>query len=506
MNSALRRHSDLRDWLDAVDDLGELRHVRGADAHLEIGALTEMLPRRADPAPALLFDKIPGYPAGYRVLTNSMASLRRLALTLGLSDTVRGLDLVDTWRQRMRCLPMIPPQFVERGAVQQNVLTGADVNLERFPAPVWHELDGGPYLGTGCIAITQDPDTGWVNAGTYRMMVQGQGLLGIYRSPGRHATVHEQKYIERGQPFPIAVSIGHEPLLLAAGAASFRAGEGEFEWAGGVKGAPIEVIRGPHTGLPVPAGAEIVVEGEMLPGETLPEGPYGEWTGYYASERRPEPYIRVCSILHRDDPIILGAGVGRPPDDTTVLNNVMRSALTWNALEAAGVPDIRGVWHLQRIQFCVVAIRQRYAGHAKQALSIASQAPGTAYLGRYVVVVDDDIDITDWQDVLWAMSTRSDPERDISIVPRCWSGPLDPIIHPDHKGLNSRALIDATRPYEWRDRFPPVVRVSPDLERRMLDKWGEEFFRSLGTVAADGAVATPPMTWTSSRGRQGAST
>jgi 4-hydroxy-3-polyprenylbenzoate decarboxylase len=476
VQTAMRSYADLREWLSAVDALHELRTVTGADWHLEIGALTELMVRRANPAPALLFDRIKDYPPGYRLLSNSMASPKRLALTFGLPDDLGGVALVDAWRQRIRTLAFTPPREVDAGPVQQNVIEGAAIDLSKLPAPFWHEDDGGRYLGTGCIAITRDPDTGWVNAGTYRMMIQGPDLLGLYRSPGRHATLHEQKYFERGLPFPIAVSLGHDPLLLAAGAASFGVGVNELEWAGAVKGAPIDVLRAPYTGLPVPAASEVVVEGEMLPGEALPEGPYGEWTGYYASDQRPEPFIRVKRVLHRDDPIVLGTGVGGRPDDTDYMNAIVRCALTWNALEAAGVPDVQGVWHLQRIQFCVVAIRQRYPGHAKQAAVLASQAPGTSYLGRYVVVVDNDIDITDPHHVLWAMDTRVDPERDIEIIPRCWSGPLDPIIPPERKGFNSRAIIDATRPYEWRDQFPKPARVSARLEREMIEKWGAEFF------------------------------
>jgi 4-hydroxy-3-polyprenylbenzoate decarboxylase len=473
-------YTDLRDWLRAVDALGELRRVRDADWNLEIGALTEMMVWRADPPPALLFDPVKDYPPGYRVVTCTTSSPNRLALILGLPASLHGVELVDAWRRRMHEVQPLAPRLVERGPIGENQLTGSQVDLQRFPAPLWHEEDGGRYLGTGCIVITRDPDTGWVNAGTYRMMIQGPDLLGLYRSPGRHATVHEQKYFARGEPFPVAVSLGHDPLLLVAGAGTMRAGEGELDWAGGVKGAPVDVVTAPHTGLPVPATAEIVVEGEMLPGERLSEGPFGEWTGYYASDKRPEPYLRVKSILHRDGPILLGTGVGRPPDDTDYMNVVMRCALTWNALEGAGVPDVVGVWHLQKIQFCVVAIRQRYPGHARQAAHVASQAAGTAYLGRYVVVVDDDVDITNWHDVLWAISTRVDPERDIEIIPRCWSGPLDPIIPEERKGFNSRAIIDATRPYEWRERFPKAVRVSRALEQQMLDKWGQAFFTAGG--------------------------
>jgi UbiD family decarboxylase len=469
-------YGDLRGWLDRVDAFRELRLVRGADWNLEIGALTELMPRRSGSPPALLFDEIKDYPPGYRLLTNSLTSPRRLALTFGLPEDLRGVALVDAWRQRLHTLQMTPPRVVERGPVQQNVLMGPDVDLTRFPAPLWHEDDGGRYLGTGCIVITRDPDSGWVNAGTYRMMVHGPDRLGIFRSPGRHATLHEQKYFERGEACPIAVSLGHDPLLFAAGAASFGVDTNELEWAGAVKGAPFDVLTAPYTGLPVPAAAEIVVEGEIVPGEALPEGPFGEWHGYYASDQRPEPFIRVKTILHRDDPIVLGAGVGRPPDDTSYMNAVMRCALTWNFLQAGAVPDVRGVWHLQRFLLCVVAIRQRYPGHAKQAALIASQAPGTSYLGRYVVVVDDDIDITNYHDVLWAMCTRVDPERDIDIIRGCWSGPLDTAIHPDARGVNSRAIIDATRPWARRDRFPKPARVSRELERRMLDKWGAAFF------------------------------
>jgi len=159
-------YSDLREWLDLVAAFQELRLVLGADWNLEIGALTELMPRRSDTPPALLFDQIKDYLPGYRLLTNSLSSPKRLALTFGLPEDLRGVELVDAWRQRLHTLQMTPPRVVERGPVQQNVRTGTNVDLTRLPAPLWHEDDGGRYLGTGCIAITRDPDSGWVNAGT----------------------------------------------------------------------------------------------------------------------------------------------------------------------------------------------------------------------------------------------------------------------------------------------------------------------------------------------------
>ena len=153
--------------------------------------------------------------------------------------------------------------------------------------------------------------------------------------------------------------------------------------------------------------------------------------------------------------------------------SVMRSALIWNALEDAGVPEVKGVWlHPAAYRFfSIIAIRQRYPGHARQAAVVASQCRPGAYLGRYVVVVDDDVDIYNIDDVIWAMGTRSDPADSIEIIRRAWSGPLDPAIPQGAKGFNSRALIDATRPYEWREEFPPINAVSPALKERLSKKY-----------------------------------
>ncbi len=210
-----------------------------------------------------------------------------------------------------------------------------------------------------------------------------------------------------------------------------------------------------------------------MPGDLRPEGPFGEWTGYYASSRRAEPVIRVKAVYHRNDPILCGFPLLRPSSGDNMHHSLMRSAHIWNALDEAGVPDVKGVWvHPASGRFLtVVAIHQRYPGHAKQAAVIASQCRAGAYLGRYVIVVEDDIDITNSDDVLWAMSSRSDPVRSIDILRRTWSGPLDPTIPQEEKGFNSRALIDATRPYEWKDKFPPVSGASRELKQVVRKKW-----------------------------------
>ena len=346
----------------------------------------------------------------------------------------------------------------------------------KFPTPKWHELDGGRYIGTGSIDITADPDTGWVNLGTYRVMIHDRDTLGFYISPGKQGRIMREKYFAKGQPCKVAVSFGQDPLIYLAGGTEVPNGVSEYDWVGGLQGGPVQVIKGEYTGLPIPAHAEIVVEAEALPGQDRNEGPFGEWTGYYASDVRPEPIMKVKRLYHRNDPILLGAPPTRPPCEFNYMRCFVRSAMIWRELEAAGVPDVTGVWCHEaggaRL-FVFVSIKQRYPGHARQAGMVASYCRAGAYLGRYSIVVDDDVDVTNTNDVLWALAARSHPETDIEIVRRSWSGPLDPIVPKGQKGHNSRAIIDACRPYEWMADFPPVAESSPEVRRAAEAKWGK---------------------------------
>ena len=468
-------YKDLREWIAAIDQMGELKRIAGADWNLEIGAISELARRESKHKPALLFDEIPGYPKGYRVLSNPMKNVRQVAFTLNLPVGEKNLETVRTLRNKLRDLRYLPTRQVDSAPLLENVLRGSDIDLFKFPTPKWHQLDGGRYIGTACVVITRDPESGWVNLGTYRVMIHGKDSLGISISPGKDARIQMEKAFRAGKPFEIAISCGQDPLLFVAASAKFRWGVSEYDWAGAIKGEPIEVVPGPVTGLPVPARSELVIEGVMTREDAQKEGPFGEFTGYYASGTRPQPVIRVKSVLHRNDPILLGAPPGRPP--STLHMYLLHSATLWDAIESAGVPDVCGVWQHHMApnwMLTVVSIQQRYPGHARQAGLVASQAQGGAYMGRYVIVVDEDIDPSNIEDVIWAMTTRSDPEKDIEIVRRCWSGPLDPIIPEGNKGLNSRAIIDACRPYEWRDQFPPVVEVEPELRKRVLAKWARE--------------------------------
>jgi UbiD family decarboxylase len=464
---------DLRTWLNEVDKLGQLMTVENVQWDLELSTLTEIINERSKTRPAILFDRIKDYPQGYRVAANLVSSVGRLALTLGMKAGMTDMDFVQAWRQQVKKITPIPAKTVSTGPLFENVKEGKEINVFKFPVPRWHELDGGRYIGTDDLVITRDPEEDWVNVGTYRIMVHGPDRLGLHMSPGKHGRVHKDKYHARGKPLPIAVSFGHHPINFVFASTDVPNRVNEYDYAGGVLGSPLEVVKGPLTGLPIPADAEMAIEGEVAADDVLPEGPFGEWTGYYASNQPAVPVIQIKALYFRNDPILCGFPLLKPSAGDNIHFSLMRSSLVWNALDEAGVPDVKGVWcHPSCGRFLtVVSIKQRYPGHARQTGMIASQCRTGAYLGRYVIVVDDDVDITDSEEVLWVLSSRSDPAQSIEILRRAWSGPLDPRIPRDEVGHSSRAVIDATRPYEWRDKFPKVSGASRELKDKVGNNW-----------------------------------
>jgi UbiD family decarboxylase len=465
--------ADLRTWLDEVDKFGQLMTVENVDWDLELSTLTEIINERSKIRPAIVFDKIKGYPPGFRIAVNALSSVNRLALTMGMKPDLSEFDFVQEWRQQVKKIQPIEPRKVKSAPLFENIQNGADIDLLKFPVPRWHELDGGRYIGTDDLVVTRDPEEGWVNVGTYRIMVHGRDHMGLHMSPGKHGRVHRDKHHADGKPLPIAVSFGHHPINFLVASTDVPNRVNEYAYAGGITGQPLDVVDGPLTGLPIPADSEIVIEGEVLPNDFMPEGPFGEWTGYYASNQPAVPVIRVKAVYHRNDPIMCGFPLLKPSSGDNLHFSLMRSALIWNALDEAGVPDVQAVWsHPSGGRFMtVLAIKQRYPGHARQAAMIASQCRSGAYLGRYVIVVDEDIDITNSEEVIWAISSRSDPVESIEILRRCWSGPLDPRIPVSDKGFSSRAIIDATRPYEWRDKFPKSSGASRELKEKVANHW-----------------------------------
>jgi len=240
---------DLRAWLKEIDALGQLKQVNGASTDLEIGVITEINGQRR--GPALLFDNIPGFQKGFRILSGSSLNAKRLALTLGFRDIDTDQQLISRLEGKMsefeRKARDYPTRDVSEGPILQNRYSGQQVDLLKFPAPKWHELDGGNYLGTGCVVVTKDPDSGRINFGSYRLMLQDKKTVTLHISPAHHGAINVRKYHERGESAPVAVSLGHHPLYLIISGMGISYGISEYEYFGAVTGESAPVIRGEAT-------------------------------------------------------------------------------------------------------------------------------------------------------------------------------------------------------------------------------------------------------------------
>ncbi len=462
---------DLREFIRLSRERGELEVIRGADTYLEMGALYELSLKQTHP-PVLLFEDIKGFPAQHRVVMN----VRFSRLFVGDYD----MDALKAYRKRRKWEgEPVAPEFVNAGPICDNIIKGDKVNVRAFPAGHWHEGDGGPYIGTECLIINKDPDSDWVNIGTYRTQVQDDKTLTVFIEPGKHGRLIREKYWAKGKPCPMVVCVGQAPVLGTVASTASRTGVSEYGTAGGLLGKPIRVIKGELTGLPIPADAELAFEGFMPPPaeETRPEGPFAEWPGYYATDAHPEPVVRVGAIYHRNDPIL----IGQPPAKPTFPGRqppIQGMAALWDALEAAGVPGVTGVWKPLGggTRFInVVSVKQLHPGHAKMAGLVATGAGPGAYMGRITIVVDDDIDVTDMAEVMWALATRWDPKTQTDIIDGCYTGYIDPLTSPEKQAsgdlTTSRAIIYAVRPYHWKDQFPKVNTVSKDYAAQVKAKW-----------------------------------
>ncbi|MDH3240379.1 MAG: UbiD family decarboxylase [Alphaproteobacteria bacterium] len=469
-------NKDLRAWIDEIEAAGELTRISGAEREKEIGGIVDLLMRKMT-NPAVLFDAVPGFDANYRVLANILCSTPRVNLAVGLPAEAPPIDLVQYWRRYMADPPLVAPKPVNGGPVLENLAEGEAVNLEKFPTPRWHELDGGYYIGTAAMVVMKDPDSDWINCGIYRVQSHDARTASVMISSGKQGGMILKKYHERGEPCPVAVVAGMHPAFFMIAGTEMPHGKSEFEYAGGILGEAIEVINGPTTGLPIPADAEIAFEGLIHPGDTVLEGPLGEWTGYYAGGANQEPAIRVTTLMHRNDPILVGAIPAVPPNDNTFFRGFSRSGMVWSQLEAAGIPEVKGVWTHEAgggRMWLTVAIRQMYPGHSKQAGFIASQCHAGAYANRWVIVVDDDIDPANMNDVVWAMCTRCDPREGVDVLNGCWSTRLDPMAYGEDDPRNSRVVVDACIPYRRKASFPVMARSSPELDAEIRAKWGKD--------------------------------
>ena len=278
---------------------------------------------------------------------------------------------------------------------------------------------------------------------------------------------------------PAAAVIGCDPLMMMAGALQHEGAQSQYDIIGSVRGAPSEYMLAPMTGLPIPAGAEIVLEGEIDPNNLQPEGPFGEYTGYYTDELYKvikKPCLEVKQILHRNNPILWATSVGRPVTDVHMLLSFTRTAMLWSDLAKMGIPGIQSVNVMPESAgrfWAVVSVKTMYPGHSSQ----VGQAVISTITGSYgikgVIVVDDDIEADDTQRVFWALACRYDPMRGTELIKRGRSTPLDPALDPGgNKLITSRILLDATIPFEWEEKPVEVALDEATLEK-VNARWDE---------------------------------
>ncbi|VBB44880.1 Phenylphosphate carboxylase, beta subunit [uncultured Desulfatiglans sp.] len=468
-------YADIREFIEKLKAEGELCAVTAeVDWKLELSHIAKL--NEEQHGPALLFQNVKGY-AGMPVFTSALATPERLALALGLEKNTSFIDIVKTWVARVR--EKVPVKRVEGGPCKEKIVKGDDIDLFAFPVPQYYEGDGGRYIGTTNCIISRDPDSGWVNLGTHRMQILDKKRAGIWMIPGKHVELHLQKYRERGEKMPVAVAIGVDPVLFLCSSGPMPAEEDEYEFAGAIRQAPVEVCSAELSDLPVPAAAEMILEGYVDPNELAQEGPFGEYSGYYQASY-PKNFLEVECITHRMNPIHWGCTTGRPVTDIHMLMALNRTAQLWADIDRMGIPGIVGVYcppETGGYYTAIVAVRQTYPGQARQAAMAVAASSAGAYSTKLIVVVDDDIDPTNLSLVWWAIGMRYQPERGTDILRRGRASHVDPSLRmQEGQDYTSRIIIDATVPFEWpKDKSPQLIQLTESVKNQVLRRWNEIF-------------------------------
>ena len=456
-------YRDFREWIAHLEQEGELVRVK-REIHLEpdSGAIGRAI--LDIDGPAVLAENVYGYET--KMATGLFASLRRVAMAMGLPKNASFKEQKEAIHRAYQRYP-VKSKMVDRkdAPCKENIVTGDDVNLFQFPLARNNVHDAGPYIYKVCF-ITKDPDSDWVNCGVYRMQVLDRNKTSALAPPYQHAGEHYIKSKKRGKPLEIAVALGVEPAIHVATGSKLPRGWSEFDFAGAIRGEPEDLVMGESVEIPVPARAEIILEGTMglNPNEVM-EGPFGEGVGSYCGMFKL-PLIEIKTITYRNDPIFDTLYIGRPPTESTI------SALPGfvAALEEdlkSHFPQITEVGFMYPAYMnLVIAGKWDHPGDPRNVIA-AAWSSRAGILHKMVTVVDDDINVNDPADVMWAIATRCQANTDILMMPGCLSQ-LDP--SPDLSGLSCRLGIDATKPI-FPYRHQVATYITP---REGTEEWKEE--------------------------------
>ena len=458
---------NFRDFLAIAEQQGLLRRVtKPVDVSWEPAAMVKWAFQALsdDDRFGLIFDKVEG--SNFSLVTGAMgASTHAYALALGVTRD----ELNSKWRDAL--INPIPPRTVDSAPCQEIVLTGNDVRLSDLPIPTWTPgKDIAPYITT--ITVTRHADSGTQNMGVYRTMVKDDNHVVANMNPGRHGFMQASSYLDKGNPAPVAWVVGTHPSVHAATVANMPFGAAEIDVAGGLNGAAIDVVKCVTSDILVPADSEIIIEGEILPGETADEGPFGEFAGYMGPVAQ-KPLVRITAITHRKNAIYYGYTSQMPPSESTVLQSMTNAPLILKTLrDDFGEGSVKDVFidltFGGLLAHCVVAMNPRTQGHAKKiGRLIADMSP----LKR-VTLVDDYVDIRDPLHIEWAMNSHYNPARDTVIIDDVYFPMgMDPSVRIDNKmqDQGSKIVIDATQTIDAGDISVP----SKEIMDRALKSWKE---------------------------------
>jgi 4-hydroxy-3-polyprenylbenzoate decarboxylase/2,5-furandicarboxylate decarboxylase 1 len=439
---------DLREFLMLLDDKGQLLRTRKpVDLKFEISSYIRKT--SDEQGPALLFHNVRN--SKIPVLGGAFATRERAFLAL--ETTAR--DYVNKFHNALDHL--IAPKLVSDAPCKEVIHTGNDVDLTRLPIPTFSEKDPAPFITLG-LCISRDPKTGGKNTSIYRLQVKGRNRLGIM---AQHLVRQLLEAEELGKGLPVAIAIGTDPVLPLATQWMAPYGTDELALAGALRGAPVEVVKAETVDLEVPATAEIVIEGTVLPNVREEEGPFGEVSGYYTPSN-PKPIIEISAITHRRDAIYQAALTGMPTTENHVLKQLpLEASFYWQLKkEFPGVTAVHFPAAGTVGMTCVIAIKQAYECEAR---NVIAAMIGTRR-NKITIVVDDDVDIFDMEKVWWAIATRTQADEDIIVFPRVVATAMDPSVRKLRVG--SSLGIDATKPFG--QRFPEIVKV-PGAETVSLD-------------------------------------
>ncbi len=472
-----REPRDMRSWIAELEAAEELIRISGAvDPLTEMGALLYQSREKA-----LLFENLPH---GWRSLGQAPANVRHAALAFGTTEE----DLVPSVAERLGST--IEPELIADGPVKEKKLAAGEFDLTELPVHVAGQRDGGPVLGSGLV-ISKDPDTGARNMSFHRLQIKGPNKSGILLYP-RHTWKNYVKYQERNEPMPVAVVIGHHPLYYAAAGTTAAYGADELAIAGGYLGEPVRMVKCETVDLEVPADAEIVLEGYIPPHIREDEGPFSEFQDYYVTGTGKNPIVEYHYMTRRHDAIFKNLQNGSEMEGC-VFHKVPLSAAIFRRLkDVGGGPDLHNVMVLPGIFGLVIQMTPRFYGEGKTLLmaALASEYQHP----KIAIAVDPDVDIFNHSELLWALSTRVNPDQDVVIVPGTHNHAMDAAL-PElgapgtalWQRFGSKMLIDATTPppadAEARSAFERIRPHNPHL--RLEDFAAEEsldLVRSLPSV------------------------